>query len=70
MKKNSAARNGKCFFHVSPRMLLHMSSRTNSTTYSTPLTNVPCGTSEEACFFLNTKITTSMRARATANQKV
>ena len=45
-----------------------MSSRTNSTRYSTPLTKAPWGTRLAACFFLNTKSTTSMRIIATANQ--
>ena len=71
MKKNSAARNGKCFFQVfSPTMDFTMSSRTNSTTYSTPFTNRPCGTRLADCFFLNTKSTTSIRMSATASQNV
>ena len=62
------AMNGKCFFQESPSRPLHMSSRTNSTTHSTPLTKVPCGTMLIACFFLKTNSTTSMSKTATANQ--
>ena len=45
-----------------------MSSRTNSTRYSTPFTKTPWGTRLADCFFLKTKSTTSMSATATANQ--
>lgn len=44
IKKNKAAKKGKCFFQVSPKIDLAKSSRTYSTTNSTPLTKTPCGT--------------------------
>ena len=68
--RKTVAMNGKWRFQDSPSRPLHMSSRTNSTRYSTPFTKTPWGTRLEDCFFLKTKSTTSMRIIATANQNV
>jgi hypothetical protein len=47
-----------------------MSSRANSTTYSTPFTKKPWGTKLWACFFLKTNITMRSNAMATHIQKM
>ena len=66
--RKTVAMNGKCFFQDSPSRPLHMSSRTNSTRYSTPFTKTPCGTRLADCFFLKTKSATSISTIATVNQ--
>ena len=66
MKKNTVTKNGKCFFQLVPTTPLATSFSTYSIMYSTPLTNVPCGTS--VWRFMNAKIKMQNTAAATRSQ--
>ena len=68
MKKNSVARNGKCFFQFLPMICLPTSFWTNSMPHSMTFANRPCGTS--ASLLLNANMITSSRMADAHSQKL
>ena len=68
MKKNSVAKNGKCFFQVLPTIALPTSFSMNCMPYSIMFWNMPWGT--RLMFLTNANMMTRSRMADTIIQKV